>query len=259
MALPQTNINPNTPMGATLVHGGVTFKVWGPSAQAVYLNGQFGGASTWTMAANPDLLLVRDGSGYWTGFLPGIVDGDLYKYYVVGPPGGSTGYKRDPYARELTPSTTFPIGVNCIVRSPSSYPWHDQNFVTPDYSNLIIYQIHIGTYAPAVFPNYGTFLDVITRIPYLVALGINLLQPLPVTECEEHPDMGYDGADIFSPDTVYTVSDPARLNTYLATINGLLGARGCAPLTLNQISSGANQLKAMIDLCHPGPFKESFL
>jgi 1,4-alpha-glucan branching enzyme len=250
MALPQTNINSNTPMGATLVPGGATFKVWGPLAQAVYLNGTFGGVSTWNTNTNSALLLTQDASGYWTGFLAGVAEGDLYKYYVVGQSGVSVGYKRDPYARELTPSATFPIGVNCVVRSPSSYPWHDQNFVTPDYSNLIIYQIHIGTYAPASFPNYGTFLDVIGKIPYLVSLGINMLQPLPVTECEEHPDIGYDGADLFSPDTVFTITDPGALATYLGTINGLLGAKGCAPLTLGQISSGANQLKAMVDLCH---------
>jgi 1,4-alpha-glucan branching enzyme len=250
MALPQTNINSKTPMGVNLVPGGATFKVWGPLAQAVYLNGQFGGVARWNMNTNADLLLTKDGFGYWTGFLAGIADGDLYKYYVVGQAGGSPGYKRDPYARELTPSDTFPIGVNCIVRSPSTYPWHDQHFITPDYSNLIIYQIHIGTYAPAVFPKCGTFLDVITRIPYLVSLGINMLQPLPVTECEEHPDMGYDGADLFSPDTVYTVNDATTLATYLETINSLLGAKGFSPLTLNQITSGANQLKALVDLCH---------
>jgi 1,4-alpha-glucan branching enzyme len=250
MALSQANINANTPMGATLVPGGATFKVWGPLAEAVYLNGAFAGVTYWNTNTDPDLLLTMDASGYWTGFMPGVADGDFYKYYVVGQNGLSVGYKRDPYARELTPSTTFPIGVNCIVRSPGSYPWHDQSFVTPDFSNLIIYQIHIGTYAPASFPNYGTFLDVITKIPYMVALGINMLQPLPVTECEENPSMGYDGADLFSPDTLYTVSDPTALANYLGTVNGLLAAKGLTPLTQSQITSGANQLKAMVDLCH---------
>ena len=253
MSLAQTNINGATPMGATLVAGGATFKVWAPNAQAVYLNGTFtGGAASWVSTAtpvpDPNFLLIKDASGYWTGFLPNVADGDQYKYYVVG--AGGTGFKRDPYARELTASATFPVGVNCIVRSPSSYPWHDQAFVTPDYSNLIIYQIHIGVFAPAAYPNNGTYLDVIAKIPYLVALGINLLQPLPVSECKETPDMGYDGADPFSPDSVYTVYDPAALAGYLATINNLLAAKGIAPLTVAQITGGPNQLKAMVDLCH---------
>ena len=250
MAVSQSNINSSTPMGATLVPGGATFKVWAPLAQAVYLNGLFGGAANWSTNTNPALLLSKDTSGYWTGFLAGVLDGDLYKYYVVGQPGGSVGYKRDPYARELTSSTTFPVGVNCIVRSPHSYPWHDNGFVTPDYSDLIIYQLHIGVFAPAAFPNCGTFLDVIAKIPYLVALGVNLLQPLPISECKETHDEGYDGADLFSPDSLYTVYDPAALGSYLTNINGLLAAKGCASLTLDQITGGPNQLKAMVDLCH---------
>ena len=249
MAVSQSNINSSTPMGATLVPGGATFKVWAPLAQAVYLNGLFGGAANWSTNTNPALLLSKDTSGYWTGFLAGVLDGDLYKYYVVGQPGGSVGYKRDPYARELTSSTTFPVGVNCIVRSPHSYPWHDNGFVTPDYSDLIIYQLHIGVFAPAAFPNCGTFLDVIAKIPYLVALGVNLLQPLPISECKETHDEGYDGADLFSPDSLYTVYDPAALGSYLTNINGLLAAKGCASLTLDQVTGGPDQLKAMVDLC----------
>jgi 1,4-alpha-glucan branching enzyme len=250
MPLSQDNISADTPMGATLTGAGATFKVWAPLAQSVYLNGSFGGVAQWSANSNPDLLLVQDANGYCAGFLSGVSDGDLYKYYVVGPAGGSTGYKRDPYARELTSSSTFPYGVNCIVRSSGSYPWHDQAFVTPDFSDLLIYQLHIGVFAPAQFPNCGTFLDVIAKIPHLVALGVNLLQPLPIAECKETPDEGYDGADLFAPDSLYTVYDPAALGTYLTTINGLLADKGCAALAPAQITGGPNQLKALVDLCH---------
>jgi 1,4-alpha-glucan branching enzyme len=36
----------------------------------------------------------------------------------------------------------------------------------------------------------------------------------------------------------------------LATINGLLAAKNCNPLTINDIATGPAQLKAMVDLCH---------
>jgi 1,4-alpha-glucan branching enzyme len=237
-------------MGANLFSGGATFRVWAPSARAIYLNGTFGGLSTADPDQSDELLLVQGADGYWAGFLEGVEEGDLYKYYVVGPANGTVGYKRDPYARELTPTTTWPTGVYSVVRPPDSYPWHDQAFVTPDFSNLIIYQLHIGTYAPQSFPQCGTFLDVINKIPYLVSLGINLLQPLPVTECKEKPDMGYDGADEFSPDSLYAVNDPTALAPYLAVINQLLAAKGFPPLTAAEITSQPNQLKAMVDLCH---------
>ena len=97
----------------------------------------------------------------------------------------------------------------------------------------------------------STFLDVIGKIPYLVALGINVLQPLPIDEVETDPSMGYDGADLFSPDFPYVVTDPAALNAYLGTINGLLAVKGfSSPLRLQDITPGPAQLKALVDLCH---------
>ncbi len=231
-------------MGATLVPGGATFRVWAPRAAAVYLNGVFGGAAL--DAQSDDLLMAEDAGGYWTGFVPGAAEGDLYHYFVEGP--ASQGYKRDPYARELADEAAFPNSL-CIVRSPSLYPWHDMAFVTPDYSDMIVYQVHIGTYAIGTPGVASNFLDVIGKIPYLVALGINVLQPLPVDEVESDPSMGYDGADYFSPDFPY-VAGADKLPGYLATINGLLAAKGLAPLELEHVVAGSNQLKALVDLCH---------
>ena len=109
MPLSQANVTANTPMGATLVPGGATFKAWAPGAIAVYLKGTFGDVTDWSPAASP-MELTRDVAGYWAGFLPGVADGDEYNFYVVGPSGGGSGFKRDPYARELTASAIVPGG-----------------------------------------------------------------------------------------------------------------------------------------------------
>lgn len=241
--LPQTHIDAATPTGATLVPGGATFRVWAPRASAVYLNGSFGGV-TYDNQTN-DRLLVNNGTGYWTGFQAGAADGDSYRFWVVGT--GGSGYKRDPYARELSPAG-FP---NCfsILRAATGYPWHDTGFRTPDFSDMVIYQLHIGTYAisrPGIASN---FLDVAGKVPYLAALGINVLQPLPIDEQETNPGMGYGGADLFSPDFPY-VAAAADLPAYLMTINGILATKGLQPLALTDIASGPGQLKALVDLCH---------
>jgi len=241
----QQNISADTPMGATLIPGGATFRVWAPRASAVYLNGVFGGNAL--NSQTPDRLLSNDGNGYWTGFQPGAKEGDLYRFWVVGP--GSSGYKRDPYARELANLDLFPASSN-IVRSASAYPWHDAGFVTPNFTNMIVYQIHIGTYAIRTPGVPSTFLDVIAKIPYLVSLGINVLQPLPIDEVETNPNIGYSAADYFSPDFPYVVTDQVALASYLATVNDLLQAKGLAPIALHDISSGHAQLQALVDLCH---------
>jgi 1,4-alpha-glucan branching enzyme len=241
----QTNILPSTPMGATLISGGATFRAWAPRATAVYVNGIFGG--TPKTGQTDDLLMAKAANGYWTGFLPGAEDGDPYHFWVVG--AGSSGYKRDPYAREMAEDAPFPT-CSCLIRSGTAYPWHDAAFVTPDFSNMIVYQLHVGTYAPSTPGVASTFLDVIGKIEYLVALGVNVLQPLPIDELETDPSMGYNGADYFSPDFPYVVSGQAALSGYLATINRLLAAKGFSPLALSDITPGAAQLKALVDLCH---------
>lgn len=249
----QKNISPNTLMGANLVAGGgATFRVWAPLASAVFLNGTFGG--TPTNGRTDDLLLARDANGYWTGFLDTAGEDDLYHFWVVGPTvgygsPGSSGYKRDPYARELARDAAFPKCC-CVIRSASAYPWHEAAFVTPDFSNMLVYQLHIGTYDPQTPGVASSFLDAISKIPYLIALGINVLQPLPVDEVETVPSMGYDGADLFSPDFPYVVTDPERLNGGLATVNGLLAAKGFPPIAVQDISPGPAQFKALVDLCH---------
>jgi 1,4-alpha-glucan branching enzyme len=59
------------------------FSRWAPLAAAVYLNGTFGG--TPRTGQTDDLLLAKDANGYWTGFVDAANEGDLYRFWVVGP------------------------------------------------------------------------------------------------------------------------------------------------------------------------------
>jgi 1,4-alpha-glucan branching enzyme len=238
----QQNMSGQTPIGATLLADGATFKVWAPLAKAVYLHGVFGG-ETFDRPSD-DRLLQKDDRGYWTGYQTGAQDGDRYRFWVEGE--GSRGYKRDPCARELDPDG-FP---NCfsILRPREGFPWHDQEFVTPDFSDMVIYQLHVGTYAIQKPGVASTFLDVALKIPYLADLGVNVLQPLPIDEQEANPNMGYGGADLFSPDFPYVAVE--NLPTYLWAINALYAAKGKPAIALTDIQSGPAQLKLLVDLCH---------
>ena len=221
---------------------GATFRVWAPEAAAVYLHGIFGGQVFEELT--DDRLLQKDARGYWTGYQHGARDGDRYRFWVQG--AGSSGTKRDPCARELDPRN-FP---NCfaILRAADGFPWHDRDFVTPDFSDMIVYQLHVGTFAIAKPGVCSNFLDVALKIPYLADLGINVLQPLPIDEQEANPNMGYGGADLFSPDFPYIAV--ADLPAYLDKLNGLYAARQKSAIALADIQSGPGQLKALVDLCH---------
>jgi 1,4-alpha-glucan branching enzyme len=247
--LPQNNISDMTPNGATLVEGGATFRVFAPNAVAVYLNGTFNGR---VYDQGDAATLMEKRGNYWTGFMAGVVDGDRYRFWVEGPIGGTIGYKRDPYSKELLNTGGADNFPRCfsVIRIPDSYPWHDAGFSTPDFSDMVIYQVHIGVYAisrPGVSSN---FLDVACKVPYFSALNVNVLQPLPMDEQEQNPGLGYGGADIFSPDFPF-IASAADLPTYLRTLNELLAAKGKTPLlALEDIASAPAQLKVLVDLCH---------
>jgi 1,4-alpha-glucan branching enzyme len=240
MSASQQNITPATPMGANLVQGGATFRVWAPRAKMVHICGDF---NNWTR--DDASLLVKNGDDRWTGFMPNARDGDKYKFYVTGE--GTEGYKRDPYARELTVAWPNP---DCILRSAGTFPWQDWSWRTPDFRDLIVYQLHVGTWYGPDRPNrVAKFLDVLDRIEYLADLGVNAIEPLPIVEYSTSRSMGYNGSDLFSPEMDYQVGD-AELDRYLGLVNRLLTQKGKAPLTRAVLAVGINQLKALIDICH---------
>src|SRR4051794_32396220 len=99
MPASQEHLTPATPLGATLVGNGATFRCWAPNATEVYV--AFAVEPKSDVWPKPDAqLLVQDPHGVWGGFFSGVEDGDLYRFYVIGM--GSEGFKRDPYARELS-------------------------------------------------------------------------------------------------------------------------------------------------------------
>jgi 1,4-alpha-glucan branching enzyme len=255
MPVTEQQIDATTPLGATLVRDGATFRVWAPRAVSVHVITDALPASRqrgWTPSAGD--ALVAQGDGTWAGFVAGLVDGAPYRFWVTGT--ARSGFKRDPYARELGTWPAFP-DCDCLIRSPSTYSWHDHGFVPPRFRDLIIYQLHIGTFYgrdaagnDSRAARGARFLDLLDRIEYLRDLGVNAVQPLPIQEFPTEVSMGYNGTDYFSPEMDYQVEDGAELARYLAQANELLRAHGESPITTDAIRPGPNQLKLVVDICH---------
>ena len=147
------------------------------------------------------------GDGSWVGFLPGIGEGDPYLFFIRGDVDGDTSgdWKRDPFARELSREPDFPNSF-CLVRDPATYPWHDAGWHPPAFSDLVIYQLHVGTWwaegrdgTDVRAKSGGTFLDVAARLDHLVGLGVNAIQMLPIQEFETRNSLGYNLSDLFAP------------------------------------------------------------
>jgi 1,4-alpha-glucan branching enzyme len=250
MPASQDHITPDTPLGASLVAGGATFRVWAPAAQAVHVALQAPGQSPEDWEPGEDDRLVRDDHGYWAGFFPGVENGALYRFWTVGPAG--EGYKRDPRARELELEVYPPA---CIVCGPNEYPWHDAGFRPPPFNELILYQLHIGVFYASRdgqdirHNRVSKFLDVLDRLEYLRDLGVNAIQPLPVVEWQGQHSNGYNNTDFFSPEMDYALA-PEELEPYLGRVNALLRAKGHSELSAGDLHGQGDQLKAMIDLFH---------
>lgn len=234
-------------MGANLTEWGATFRVWAPTANSVTVRGSF---NAWD-----DYPLSRSADGDWFALIPGVKEGDQYKFYISGK--GTTGYKRDPYARSLTFNPPFPF-CNCFVTHPQTFPWHDASFRPRPFNELVIYQLHVGAFwsrdahgrdQRAARP--GRFLDLLFRIEYLAQLGVNAVQLLPIQEFSTPRSMGYNGVDLYSPEMDYSVP-PGHpdFQQYLDKANALLAQRHLAPYQQSQLDCQTKQLMAVIDVFH---------
>lgn len=240
--------DPNTaPMGANLTQLGATFRIWAPNANSVTVRGSFNGWS--------DQALAQHANGYWFAFMPGIKEGDQYKFYVSGK--RTTGYKRDPYARSLTFNPPFPV-CNCFVTHPQTFPWHDAGFRPRPFSELVLYQLHVGAYwstdaqgrdQRAARP--GRFLDLLFRLEYLSRLGVTAVQLLPIQEFSTPRSLGYNGVDLYSPEMDYSVP-PGNpdFQHYLDKANSLLAQRNLPPFQQSELDCQTKQLMAVVDLFH---------
>jgi 1,4-alpha-glucan branching enzyme len=234
-------------MGATLTATGATFRLWAPEARTVAVRGSF---NDWT-----DHALAPSGGGHWFASIPGVRAGDEYKFHVVG--NGSRGPKRDPYAREIGFEPPWPHS-NCLVTRQGVFEWHDGDFRTPAFHELVLYQLHVGAFFATDANGLdvrrqrpGRFLDVLFRLEHLAALGVTAVQLLPIQEFTSARSLGYNGTDFFSPEMDYCLppSDP-DFGRYVAKANQLLTARGRAPYAPGQLDDQSAQLMAIVDLFH---------
>ena len=172
-------------MGALVGTRGVSFRVWAPHAKRVSVSGTF---NAWSRERHP---LASEGNGYWSATVSSAAPGDRYKYTIFSNP--ATLLKADPYAREIDPGRGDAIVRETAVTEQAAPPLWVAN-----WNKLVIYEMHVGTFASSGAGHVGQFDEVIPRLPYLQELGINAIEIMPVAEFPGDYSWGYNPAHPFA-------------------------------------------------------------
>ena len=175
--------------GALASHDGTRFRVWAPAAQRldVLILGEGSPAAH---------AMERDASGMFSTWVPRVGAGTLYRYRV------------DNGDALPDPASRFqPEGVHgpSMVVDPSSFAWTDADWRGLDGCELVIYELHVGT-----FTREGTFAGARARLDALADLGVTAIELMPVAEFAGRHNWGYDGVDLFAPSHNYGTPDDLR-------------------------------------------------
>jgi len=184
-------------LGAIPGANGVTFRVWAPHAEKVYVTGSF---NDWHETSTP---LASEENGYWSAEVVEAKSGDEYKYLLQTPQGQL--FRIDPYARQVTNS----IG-NGVVYDPKTFDWGDDGFQMATGNELVIYELHVGTFHVKEKGRTGTFDSAMEKLPYLRELGINAVELMPVAEFPGDFSWGYNPAHPFAVESSYGGPDALK-------------------------------------------------
>jgi len=94
----------------------------------------------------------------------------------------------------------------------TTYQWQHDNVPLPTNDQLVIYEMHVNEFSGGVGDiagegKPGRFQDVIDKLDYLVALGINALEVMPVSEFPGERSWGYNPRVLFAVENSYGTPD----------------------------------------------------
>lgn len=180
---------------------GVSFAVWAPNAQGVRVIGDF---NYWDGTGHP--MRSLGSTGVWELFVPGLGDGCVYKFAILGRD-GRWREKADPmaFATEIPPATGSVVFT-------SDYTWNDAAWLqersrTPQHKRpMSIYEVHLGSWRAGL--DYRQLAEELTT--YLVDTGFTHVEFLPVAEHPYGPSWGYQVTSYFAPTSRFGSPDDLR-------------------------------------------------
>src|SRR5207244_1639001 len=83
--------------------------------------------------------------------------------------------------------------------------WTDAGWKGPALAGQVVYEMHCGT-----FTREGTWHAAMEQLPHLAALGVTMIEVMPVAEFPGRFGWGYDGVLLYAPTRLYGRPDELR-------------------------------------------------
>lgn len=182
---------------------GVYFSVWAPNARQVYVVGEF---NNWEEMNYP-MKKISQG-GIWDIFIPGIKEGQLYKYLIISAKGEKL-YKADPYANgtELRPGNASKVA------DIEGFKWTDSkwlsNMETVDHLKepMSIYECHLGSWKKkndGTEDGFYTYRELAPMLcEYVKNMGYTHIEIMGLAEYPFDGSWGYQVTGYYAPTSRY--------------------------------------------------------
>ncbi len=175
---------------------GVHFAVWAPNAERVSV---VGGFNVWDGRRHP--MRRRGGTGVWETFVPGLAEGEAYKYEIRGPGGALMPLKADPVGFG---SEHPPANASVVRRIGGEFNDADwmagrgarQNVEAP----ISVYEVHLGSWRRAPGGRMLSYPELAEQlVDYAADMGFTHIECLPVSEFPFDGSWGYQPVGMFAP------------------------------------------------------------
>lgn len=187
---------------------GVRFSVWAPNAKSVSVVGEF---NNWDTRVN-EMSRIEDGE-IWKSFIPGLKEGDIYKYAIMPQHGGPHIMKADPYGYycEVPPATAS------RVFDMNRYQWQDQEWQekkqrTQSYGQpMLTYEVHLGSWrrnAEGKALSYRELADQLVN--YVKDMNYTHIEFMPLCEHPFDGSWGYQATGYYAATSRFGTPDDLR-------------------------------------------------
>ena len=182
--------------------GGIQFAIWAPGARSVSVIGTFNG---WDRRKHA--MRVLGSSGVWEIFIPGLPEGELYKFQIK-TQNGDILDKSDPYGfeMELRPSTASRVNLLAGI-GWNDEAWIQRRATADQFSKpLSIYEVHLGSWArvPEEGDRWLSYREIAPRlVDYVMKRGFTHIELMPVMEHPLDASWGYQVTGYFAPTSRY--------------------------------------------------------